>query len=422
MSIFDSLVHQKDEYDRKSLEMLENYIRQLDSRSGKEIPDQASRDLLYILGLQRTRWKNREADIHTRYEITPESFRFVNWKMDTDRYYKVRIPFFELDSEIDYFFHGRNCKSVREKQTIYAYAVWLREQRENISYCCPNCGAVSTVEQLLSGCSYCGTKFLMTDLYPKISSVYTKKELDIERHVKRDTLVVAFCMITFAFLWNFFHGNYETIHPVGLIFSMVVTVVVSLGFGWMISNLTVGFRKIGQLFVFSGFQRKMIQSGKILRDFMSQYEPEFSLDYMVTKLVYLTRVMLYTEQYDNCAVYDGNPLVNQWTDIIDARYRGFYKLRKCYEENDRVYLDISIGMNNVYISGDGIQNKNEQFRLLIRKKALVKTDYGFSIHAIQCFSCGGSFDATREKHCPYCGNGYSIDNFDWVVEEFNRLD
>lgn len=50
-----------------------------------------------------------------------------------------------------------------------------------------------------------------------------------------------------------------------------------------------------------------------------------------------------------------------------------------------------------------------QVAMLVRKSAKARTDYGFSIHAIQCKACGGSFDATKEKHCPYCGNEYPID-------------
>ncbi|MBQ1412556.1 MAG: hypothetical protein IIY93_05120 [Clostridia bacterium] len=32
-----------------------------------------------------------------------------------------------------------------------------------------------------------------------------------------------------------------------------------------------------------------------------------------------------------------------------------------------------------------------------------------------CPNCGGSFDATKEKHCPFCSTEYSIKDYDWVV-------
>lgn len=51
MSVFDKLIHYKDTYDLKSLEMLGNFIRQLDSRSGKHDLDNVSVDLKYARSL-----------------------------------------------------------------------------------------------------------------------------------------------------------------------------------------------------------------------------------------------------------------------------------------------------------------------------------------------------------------------------------
>ena len=39
-------------------------------------------------------------------------------------------------------------------------------------YCCPNCSAISSVKSLLAGCPYCGTRFQMTDLFPKVTDFY----------------------------------------------------------------------------------------------------------------------------------------------------------------------------------------------------------------------------------------------------------
>ena len=36
---------------------------------------------------------------------------------------------------------------------------------------------------------------------------------------------------------------------------------------------------------------------------------------------------------------------------------------------------------------------------------------------IECPSCGASFDATKNKNCPYCGNQYEITTDDWALVE-----
>lgn len=41
------------------------------------------------------------------------------------------------------------------------------------AYVCPNCGSISKLEVLQeTGCPYCGTRYLMKDLYPKVTNYY----------------------------------------------------------------------------------------------------------------------------------------------------------------------------------------------------------------------------------------------------------
>ena len=426
MSIFDKLIHQKDTYDREALEMLGSFIQQLDSKSGKSDPDKASRDMKYVRALQRTRLTAKNAAIHVSYEMTPQSFNFVNWKLDTDNQYKVRIPFYELDTQTVFFVNNKKRKTIKERQRIFAYVVWLISQRTQASCNCPNCGAVSTVEELLSGCPFCGTKFLMADLYPKISSFYTQKELDIDKHVKRDVAIVTILIAAAVFFFNFndymavFNGTYTASDPTTMLLSLPITVGTGVVVGIMTANLAIAFRVFGKAISTSGLQRRTIRAGRILPGFIKKYEPSFSLDYFITKLVYLAQVMIYSDTYENCALYAGGPITNQCRNIIDARYRGFIDAHNCYEKNGFLYVDMSISMNNVYLNGSSVKRKNETFRMLLRKSATAEIDYGFSIHSINCRSCGGSFDAPKEKHCPFCGSDYSIDSYDWVVMDFKK--
>ena len=424
MSVFDKLIHQKDTYDREALEMLGSFIRQLDSKSGKTDPDKASRDLKYVRALQRTRLTSKHAAIRYSYNLTPQSFRFVNWKLDTDNRYKVRIPFYELDTQTVFSVNSRKKKTVKERQKIYAYAVRLTGQQTGAYYCCPNCGAVSKVEELLSGCPYCRTQYLMNDLYPKISSIYTQKELDIDKHVKRDVAVFTLLLTAITFFLNYhdymaiFNGTYTASDPVTMLLSLPITVGVGVIVGILAANLAISFRLLFKAISTSGWHRKTLRAGRVLPDFIRRYEPSFSLDYFITKLIYLTQVMVYTENYANCALYAGEPMENRWDDLIDARYRGFVNVHNCFEQNGYVYVDVSISMDNVYLHGGRVKRRNEAFRMLLRKSATAETDYGFSIHSINCRSCAGSFDAAKEKRCPYCGSEYAIDSYDWVVVRF----
>ena len=44
-------------------------------------------------------------------------------------------------------------------------------------------------------------------------------------------------------------------------------------------------------------------------------------------------------------------------------------------------------------------------------------EFGFSVKKVKCPCCGGSFDATRERHCAYCGEPYDMREDGWTIME-----
>ena len=42
-------------------------------------------------------------------------------------------------------------------------------------------------------------------------------------------------------------------------------------------------------------------------------------------------------------------------------------------------------------------------------------DLGFSIHAVNCKTCGATFDAMHVEKSPHCGHQYELIDDDWVV-------
>ncbi len=73
-----------------------------------------------------------------------------------------------------YYKNGRLIKELRFKNRMYVTVTNVNDDEEvlkdNIS--CPNCGNILPVSQLVSGCSYCNTKFSISDLYPVVTNYY----------------------------------------------------------------------------------------------------------------------------------------------------------------------------------------------------------------------------------------------------------
>ena len=68
-----------------------------------------------------------------------------------------------------------------------------------------------------------------------------------------------------------------------------------------------------------------------------------------------------------------------------------------------------------FINGALIRNK-ETWKMRLARKNTKNEDPAFSIHAVNCESCGGSFDAAYVSVCPHCGRQYDASEDDWVVK------
>lgn len=420
-------IDKEKEYDRESGEILKAFVEELnnsDIRKG-EYPKLASADLKYTASLQSKRLNEKNADI--RYDYSTESA--INGsaiKLDKDTRYITRMPFYIADSTTEYSVGGRVKKREKLKKTMFSNVIWLLDQNKNESYVCPNCGAVSTVKLLLNGCPYCKTRFLMSDLFPKITNYYDRdtKGTIHSTVLPFSLLGILIIMCIYGFL------NMDTLKAVfasddmtgkiiqgAILAGCAVAGAVS---GYILKLLANIIYVLLYTIIYIPSLIRLVGTKKKLPEFMRGFEKNFTLDHFIGKLIYLIRTMVYSENYENCAVYCGEPTENKCRDIVDMTYFGYVNANNYYIENEQAYVDMDVRMYTFTCKGHRISKKSEVFNLLIYKSVHAENDYGFSIHKIQCKNCGSSFDATREKHCPFCKSEYKLSDYDWVIKEFRK--
>ncbi len=428
----NQITNQEKDYNKESREILKKFVEELNSsdiRKG-EYPELASTDLKYTASLQRKRLNEKNADISYDYN-TDSVIKGSAVKLDKDTRYITRMPFYIAEGKTEYSVGGKVKKREKLLKTMYANVIWLIDQNKNNneSHCCPNCGAVSTVKQLLSGCPYCKTRFLMNDLFPKITNYYdrrTKEEIN--------STVLPFSLlgilVVFMIMWISGMFSFDTLKSAFTSDDMTGKIIQG---AMILGGAAVGavsgpvlkiicnilYVLLYTIFYLPGMFR-LIRTRRKLPHFMRSFEKNFTLDHFIGKLIYLIRMMVYSDNYDNCAVYCGEPTENKCKDIIDMTYFGFISAKNQYIENDYAYVDIDVTMYTFNCKGHRISKKTDVFNLLICKSIHAENDYGFSIHKIQCKNCGSSFDAAREKHCPFCKSEYNLSDYDWVVKNFKK--
>lgn len=89
-------------------------------------------------------------------------------------------------------------------------------------------------------------------------------------------------------------------------------------------------------------------------------------------------------------------------------------------EGEDCHVELRVYVTSTYCNSRGIRERNETYKLHVCKNISKPDDFGFSIREYQCKSCGASFDAAKERQCPYCGSAYHLKESDWVVLELKR--
>ena len=100
----------------------------------------------------------------------------------------------------------------------------------------------------------------------------------------------------------------------------------------------------------------------------------------------------------------------------EYQYKTKLKLKSIETVGDVVKLNVQVPMRNTYYNKK-IKIKDEKINLQIARKITTHTNAGFSIKRVACKSCGGSFDGTHQRICPFCNSAYDMKEEGWVITE-----
>ena len=385
-------------------------------------PDMGSLDVNYTLELQKKRLDENNVRKEVVFDTKESSFKQAlkcftvtdrgDYKSDVAcKDYKVTETFF-----------------VNNKNNFYATITRLLNQNAGGAVACPNCGAISDVQDLLTGCKSCGTRFIIDDLFPKVTNFYAIKEVAGGKKVVKNSAIAVVLITMFAFAGSMFFINYQNgnLLPENSDFIMNIIICTLYGLiggalgGYLLWGLGMFmyliFGAIKSLFLLGPHVRAKTQLPKVMR----QIDPNFSYEFFIGKVINLMKLMIFSDDYTNLAAYDGKPMQNTFKDIVDISYDGTVRYNTLKTDGNYCYVDITVYTTVTKVDGGALKSSKEKFRVVVCKNIHAIANAGFSIKNVNCRSCGGSFDATREHNCPYCGTPYHLGNDDWVVVDFKR--
>ena len=416
-------VPQPDAMDQLAKKMNNTFITQLSASSADagHAPNLCAADLKYSRMLQEKRLASKGVTRSVTYELDDPLVSGVSWKMDADARYVTRLPFTYVNTKKDFSVGGRIKKSFHRKEIFYSNIVWLRGQQPDAPYACPNCGGATTLGNLTEGCRFCGTRFLADELYPKVVNCYTLPAAqNLLKRLGPFAIVGAIAMAALGIAYNLKDisaglASYGILSAIGWLFYAAIAAACGAFLGYIVGAFSI----FGEVLVRAiGSIPTIIKYGSTknrLPNFMRRYSPDFSTDYFIGKLISMLHSIVYSDDLSNCALYDGAPVADALSDIIDMSYSGTVDVKQCAEQNGMLSVELDVYMDVFTCVGNSIRRGNKKFRMTLCRSASAPEDYGFNVKAIQCPHCGGSFDATKQKRCPYCDGSFDLKQFNWVV-------
>ncbi|MDE7223841.1 MAG: hypothetical protein K2O34_08695, partial [Acetatifactor sp.] len=169
------------------------------SRTDKT-PAMGNQDIQYHLELQKERLRRRNLRMEYRLKRRGEHLDRIYSVTYKDRIYTNMLTCSSYLQKTTFFRGGKRLYEKEDTQRFIQTITWMDQQRPEETYCCPNCGAVSPIKVLLDGCSYCHTRFLMSDLFPKVTGYYFEHDFfmnEKESKTKSIRWVLGGILVTF---------------------------------------------------------------------------------------------------------------------------------------------------------------------------------------------------------------------------------
>ena len=392
----------------------------------------ADRELRFCFELQRERLAKKrltctEEMIH-RGQFPNGLNKVRSWQ---DGHYETTWAVDFIDHKKTYSRDGVLLYKKQQKQSIYETVVDVHggEDISSDKYCCPNCGASSTIAALQEGCTHCGTSFKMSELYPKVSNFfYVYDEGGTGKELFQKVLKYGLCLLPLTCIFILWIGySKDGILPVDyikdpgklirLIVGLIVTAPIVGFFGWFLS---IWLRFIKMLLTDLPLLFSIMASRKAFAYNMSKICPDYTFERFSARMMSLLKIVAYSDRDEDLPFYKGPALGNLFDDVADITFRGMATCKRVREKENMVYVTADLYVETAHDYGNKIKVKKETYRVTAGRRLDVPFAANFSITEVECRSCGGSFNVYKTNKCPYCGTEYEPEYADWALYDIQK--
>ncbi len=391
-----------------------------------KVPVCCDADMAYALTLQQERLAHNGLVMHSeQMPSRGDSFGTVRITQ-TSPWYSTDMMYEEISRRIRFDRHETTVYERRWDQTMYAMVVHSpdEERTKELEMTCPNCGAVSPVARLEQGCPYCGTRYQIKDLFPRVVNQFflwkgsVAQNRELTRRIIWGSILTVFVMLMLA-------------NAVGMIFwpeqSRILPLIVLTAYGGaLLAGGMGGVMLSAIVLVVTNFSRDGVRgvpwircawAPRRLKRELSGIDPWFSCQKFEGRVIALIRMAVFAQKPENLAVYQAGERDAGFASILEMTYADAMAVKGVRRSGNMFYLTLQTWWVNYVQQGERIKKRGDCIEVTLARDISGQEKPGFSITSVSCPGCGGSFDAVRQRYCPFCRLEYPMQKYNWVIRE-----
>lgn len=407
-----------------------------------DVQNTASQVFLGILQMQKDRLKR----LGVEFEFEAKRKKYLDDPVRADRYFDGRYEVSSIDEDIaarsTFYKDGKKIYTRMDSQTAH-YTVLHAHRSGSHKIICPNCGAETTRQNLLDGCDYCGTKFVVEDLEDSVADFSLRTNYEVQKAKYADARrlfmlwgavgIVLLCFL-FCLYWTLKVTpgivKEEQIGPFMTVLASLFTVLVPTalfsailipGFTmlvWPVLALSAAFVDVSRRTFnrMAEAMRKDIQNEKLVR----KHDRLFSLADFYAGVQSRISTIVYAENETQANVFAKDRL-----NIPADRYKNAVSLvvddmdLTGYEIKDgRQIARVMADLRLTILQGNRCRIKHEKVKLVLSRGEDSRTQAVCAPYIMKCRGCGTSLSLTEGKVCPSCGREADFTEDVWLIDQY----
>lgn len=311
---------------------------------------------------------------------------------------------------------------------------------KNIKILCPNCGSAAAMSELIRGCPYCDTAFLMENLKKRVCSFSLAPNpeadeilfcLHLDQIINRVTFIFLVLEAVLGFGSMFLDvfikagaslkelpiavflsvSSLLLLFFMALVFSFIITVPIRAAAHYIYRKR----REKGSL-----DHQVMVRNQQMLKK-ACETDRDFSMESFFSNVRNKIAAIHYSTEKGQADVFSRTDLsdaIESYKDVADIAWGPVELLD--YETGE-VYRKARVAAWLKLLRWDGqkITESGEKIILELKKASKESRENPYGIHVPTCSRCGASVDLLKGNRCAHCGSDLNFINLDWCITEYS---